>query len=132
MNTCYNYLVILSVFWNGFERIEGACTFPTTWDGTWYDSSLTAADVTFNKASLQVTSGWTITAYSSTVSTWTCVDHDSSSNLILFKSVLIFVFIRPCMTTFWHYICTSVFFIYVTEVINMLTCLAHFKTPLDV
>nr|XP_019921516.2 uncharacterized protein LOC105325274 isoform X4 [Crassostrea gigas] len=85
MNTCYNYLVILSVFWNGFERIEGACTFPTTWDGTWYDSSLTAADVTFNKASLQVTSGWTITAYSSTVSTWTCVDHDSSSNLILFK-----------------------------------------------
>lgn len=73
--------------------IEGACTFPTTWDGTWYDSSLTAADVTFNKANLQVTSGWTITAYSSTVTTWTCVDHDSSSNLILFKYVLFFVFI---------------------------------------
>lgn len=74
--------------------IEGACTFPTTWDGTWYDSSLTAADVTFNKANLQVTSGWTITAYSSTVTTWTCVDHDSSSNLILFKYVLFFVFIH--------------------------------------
>ncbi|XP_078323053.1 uncharacterized protein LOC111125513 [Crassostrea virginica] len=85
MISCSFLLLFLSVFWNGCEQIDGACTFPTTWDGTWYDSASTTSDIVFDLSNLKVSSGWTITAYSSTVTSWTCVDHDASSNLILFK-----------------------------------------------
>ncbi|XP_048778216.2 uncharacterized protein LOC125681965 [Ostrea edulis] len=69
----------------GFDKIDGTCTLPSTWDGTWYDSTISASNIVFDNTNLQVTSGWTITAYASTVTSWTCVNHDASNNLILFK-----------------------------------------------
>lgn len=79
--------IIVSQFTRHFvlSTLDGACTFPTTWDGTWYDSASSTSDIVFDLSNLKVSSGWTITAYSSTVTSWTCVGHDASSNLILFK-----------------------------------------------
>ncbi|XP_061164350.1 uncharacterized protein LOC133173382 [Saccostrea echinata] len=79
------FVLISLIVWVGFDNVDGTCTFPTTWDSTWYDSSMTTSNVVFDRANLQVTSGWTVTAYASTVTSWTCVNHDTTNNLILFK-----------------------------------------------
>ncbi|KAJ8298110.1 hypothetical protein KUTeg_024641, partial [Tegillarca granosa] len=53
-----------------------ACTsWPTSWDSTWYDSSY--GTVTFTSSTNKV-SGYSITAYSSTVTSWTCQYEDTN------------------------------------------------------
>ncbi|CAC5362412.1 unnamed protein product [Mytilus coruscus] len=54
---------------------ECTCSLPTEWDGTWYDSY--RGDVVFDHNNAQVTSGWTLSSYSSSVSAFTCVTEDT-------------------------------------------------------
>ena len=61
-----------------------SCSLPVEWDGEWHDSSDTEQDITFNRSSNYVV-GWKHTAYSDTITSWTCVDQDTSNNLLLFK-----------------------------------------------
>ncbi|XP_078324131.1 uncharacterized protein LOC111125499 isoform X3 [Crassostrea virginica] len=65
----------------GVER----CSLPVEWDGEWHDSSDTEQDITFTRSSSYV-EGWKHTIYLDTVTSWTCVDQDTSNNLLLFKS----------------------------------------------
>ncbi|XP_052675031.1 uncharacterized protein LOC128156782 [Crassostrea angulata] len=62
-----------------------SCTLPADWDGEWHDSSDTTQDITFTRSSSYVV-GWGLTVYSSAFTSWTCVDEDTSNNLLLFKS----------------------------------------------
>ncbi|XP_078324139.1 uncharacterized protein LOC144622557 [Crassostrea virginica] len=62
-----------------------SCSLPVEWDGEWHDSSDTEQDITFTRSSNYVV-GWKHTAYSDTITSWTCVDQDTSNNLLLFKS----------------------------------------------
>ncbi|XP_048778341.2 uncharacterized protein LOC125682012 [Ostrea edulis] len=58
-----------------------ACVLPSEWDGLMYDSR--KGDVMLNHAASNVQSGWNLTSYSSTVTSWTCVEH--SGDVYLFS-----------------------------------------------
>lgn len=58
----------------------GSCTFPAEWDGLWYDSRNT--EVTLDQATSAVLSGWSVTAYTSTVTSWTCVEQSEDTYLL--------------------------------------------------
>lgn len=60
------------------------CTLPADWDGVWHDSSDSTRDITFTRSSSSAV-GWGVTVYSSTITSWTCVDEDTSNNLFLFQ-----------------------------------------------
>lgn len=62
------------------------CVLPTDWDGEWHDSSDTTQDITFTWSNNTVI-GWstTVPVFSSSVTSWTCVDDDPPSNLLLFQ-----------------------------------------------
>lgn len=66
--------------------VKGAysCTLPADWDGEWYDSSDTTQDITIIRSNNHVV-GWGLNAYSNTITSWNCVDEDTSNNLLLFK-----------------------------------------------
>lgn len=66
--------------------VEGTCTQPTSeWSGNWYDSQFDGTfAMTWSGSAISVT-GWSVTAYSSVVSSWTCVLEDTSNKYILFK-----------------------------------------------
>ncbi|KAK3099736.1 hypothetical protein FSP39_008703, partial [Pinctada imbricata] len=64
---------------------DSTCSLPSDWDGTWYDASFPSNNVIFDQASQTVTSGWSIRAYNSDVTSWTCQSQDTSNNLLLFK-----------------------------------------------
>lgn len=66
--------------------VKGAysCTLPADWDGDYHDSSDTTRDITFTRSSSNVV-GWGLVVYSSAISYWTCVDEDTSNNLLLFQ-----------------------------------------------
>lgn len=57
-----------------------SCTFPAEWDGLWYDSRNT--EVTLDQATSAVLSGWSVTAYTSTVTSWTCVEQSEDTYLL--------------------------------------------------
>lgn len=61
------------------------CTLPSAWDGELHDSSDTTRDITITRSTNNVV-GWGVTVYSSQITSWTCVDEDTSNNLLLFKS----------------------------------------------
>nr|XP_034301355.1 uncharacterized protein LOC105324560 isoform X1 [Crassostrea gigas] len=61
------------------------CSLPSSWDGEFHDSSDTTQDITINRTN-NVVVGWSVRAYSTQVTSWTCVDDDTSNNLLLFKS----------------------------------------------
>ena len=69
------YIVLVGVY---------SCTLPTEWDGEWHDSSETTKDITFTHSDNYVV-GWTHQIYSDSMTSWTCLDEDSSNNLLLFK-----------------------------------------------
>ncbi|XP_076117262.1 uncharacterized protein LOC143085021 isoform X4 [Mytilus galloprovincialis] len=75
--------VFVFFIWISFtvKSIECTCSLPTEWDGTWYDSY--RGDVVLDHNNAQVTSGWTLTSYSSSVSSFTCVTEDTG--YFLFK-----------------------------------------------
>lgn len=60
------------------------CTLPLEWDGEWHDSSDTTRDIMFTRSG-SFAEGWGFTVYSSTITTWTCVDENTSTKLLLFK-----------------------------------------------
>lgn len=62
------------------------CILPKDWDGEWHDSSDTTQDITFPQSNNTVI-GWstTVPQFSSSVSSWTCVDYDPNNNLLLFQ-----------------------------------------------
>ncbi|XP_062576711.1 uncharacterized protein LOC134238597 [Saccostrea cucullata] len=63
------------------RRIKvGLCSFPQEWDGLWYDSR--KKEVTLNRTTSAVQSGWTLTAYTSTVTSWTCVEQSIDKYLM--------------------------------------------------
>lgn len=66
--------------------VKGAysCTLPADWDGDYHDSSDTTRDITFTRSSSNV-AGWGLGVYTSAISSWTCVDEDTSNNLLLFQ-----------------------------------------------
>nr|XP_034301244.1 uncharacterized protein LOC105330858 isoform X2 [Crassostrea gigas] len=65
------------------ESCYGNCVFPSTWNSTWYDSSM--GDVIMSNSSSAITSGWTVTAYSVPVTSWTCVSENTTDSIMLFK-----------------------------------------------
>lgn len=62
-----------------------SCSLPADWDGEYHDSSVTTQDITFTRSSSNVV-GWGLMVYSSPITSWTCVDEDTSNNLLLFQS----------------------------------------------
>ncbi|XP_052674699.1 uncharacterized protein LOC128156563 [Crassostrea angulata] len=84
MNSKINHMCLFS--WIS-SIILGAysCTLPAYWDGDYHDSSDTTRDITFTRSSSNVV-GWGLMVYSSAISSWTCVDEDTSNNLLLFQS----------------------------------------------
>ncbi|KAK3097990.1 hypothetical protein FSP39_015096 [Pinctada imbricata] len=63
---------------------DGSCSFPTTWDGTWYDSGM--GDVNISQSDSSLSSGWDMTIFGTAITSWTCLTEDTSQNLLLFKS----------------------------------------------
>ena len=63
-----------------------SCSLPVEWDGEWHDSSDTERDITFTRSSSYV-EGWKHTTLSQDIASWTCVDQDTSNNLLLFKLI---------------------------------------------
>lgn len=61
------------------------CSLPVDWDGEYHDSSDTTQDITFTQSSNYVV-GWGLNVYSSTITSWTCIDEDTSNNFLLFQS----------------------------------------------
>lgn len=76
----YAYWIKLKIH---FGHTDGNCIFPSTWNSTWYDSSM--GDVIMSNSSSAITSGWTVTAYSEPVTSWTCVSENASDSIMLFK-----------------------------------------------
>lgn len=76
----YAYWIKLKIH---FGHTDGNCIFPSTWNSTWYDSSM--GDVIMSNSSSAITSGWTVTAYSEPVTSWTCVSENTSDSIMLFK-----------------------------------------------
>ena len=74
-----------------------SCSLPVEWDGEWHDSSDTEQDITFTRSSNYV-EGWKHIIYADTITSWTCVDQDSSNNLVLFK--LISILFQTILSTF--------------------------------
>lgn len=66
-----------------FDHTDGNCVFPSTWNSTWYDSSM--GDVIMSNSSSAITSGWTVTAYTVPVTSWTCVSENTTDSIMLFK-----------------------------------------------
>uniref|UniRef100_A0A8W8L8W6 Uncharacterized protein n=1 Tax=Magallana gigas TaxID=29159 RepID=A0A8W8L8W6_MAGGI len=62
-----------------------SCTLPADWDGEWHDSSDTTQDITITRSNNYVV-GWGVIVYISPITSWTCVDGDTTNNLLLFKS----------------------------------------------
>lgn len=60
------------------------CSLPVDWDGEYHDSSDTTQDITFTQSSNYVV-GWGLNVYSSTITSWTCIDEDTSNNFLLFQ-----------------------------------------------
>lgn len=56
------------------------------WDGEWHDSNDTTRDITFTRSTNNVI-GWstTVPQFSSSVTSWTCVDDDPNKKLLLFQ-----------------------------------------------
>ncbi|XP_078324037.1 uncharacterized protein LOC144622549 [Crassostrea virginica] len=81
-----NSLLMYSFVW-ALSILLGveSCSLPAEWDGEWHDSSDTERDITFTRSSNYIV-GWKHTSYSDTITSWTCVDQDTSNNLLLFKS----------------------------------------------
>ena len=73
------------------------CRFPVEWDGEWHDSSDIEQDITFTRSSSYV-EGWKHTIFLDTITSWTCVDQETSNNLLLFKSIKPFIS-SHCYTT---------------------------------
>ena len=73
-------------FITGVER----CSLPVEWDGEWHDSSDTERDITFTRSNRYV-EGWKHMLNLDTVTSWTCVDQDTSNNLLLFKLIKAFI-----------------------------------------
>lgn len=61
------------------------CSLPADWDGEYHDSSDITQDITITRSSSYVV-GWGLNVYTSPITSWTCVDEDTSNNLLLFKS----------------------------------------------
>jgi hypothetical protein len=72
---------------NHLKLIDGSCTFPSTWDGNWYDSSL--GDFVLSRSSHNI-QGWSMTIHGQSVASWTCQTQSNSENLLLFKWVIFF------------------------------------------
>ncbi|KAJ8298108.1 hypothetical protein KUTeg_024639 [Tegillarca granosa] len=64
--------------------MDSQCTFPTSWDSLWYDSSITG-DLTIDQSQLRVT-GWTRVMATTTITTWVCTLEDTSNNYLVFRS----------------------------------------------
>jgi hypothetical protein len=72
----YMYFYCFAIIWILLlSLIDGACTLPTLLDGNWWDSR--TATVTITQSTGAIT-GWSFTAYSNTISAFTCVESDSS------------------------------------------------------
>nr|XP_022322889.1 uncharacterized protein LOC111124330 [Crassostrea virginica] len=61
-------------------QIVAPCTFLTEWDGLWYDSR--KKEVTLSQTTSAVLSGWTVNAYASSVTSWTCVEQSADAYLM--------------------------------------------------
>ena len=80
----YTNVIVLSIINCILFVIEIlSCSFPVTWDGTWYDS--TEGTITFSRGTNQVTSGWIVTFGTSSVTSWTCLAEDLSNRHFLFR-----------------------------------------------
>ncbi|XP_061184955.1 uncharacterized protein LOC133192971 [Saccostrea echinata] len=75
-----NVVIIITVQIGIFSQVVGLCSFPQEWDGLWYDSR--KKEVTLNRNTSAVQSGWTLTAYTSTVTSWTCVEQSIDKYLM--------------------------------------------------
>nr|XP_022322382.1 uncharacterized protein LOC111123938 isoform X5 [Crassostrea virginica] len=60
----------------------GTCHFPNTWDSEWYDSD--NQEIIFNLTKRTVESGWTVTVYGSSITSWTCQSNTTDTNSLLF------------------------------------------------
>ncbi|XP_060074180.1 location of vulva defective 1-like, partial [Ylistrum balloti] len=61
------------------------CTQPSSqWTGNWYDSQFDGTFAMSWSGSAITVTGWSVTAYSSTVSSWTCVLEDTTNRYIVF------------------------------------------------
>ncbi|XP_033742219.1 putative GPI-anchored protein pfl2 isoform X3 [Pecten maximus] len=68
------------------QYVESTCTQPSSeWSGNWYDSQFDGTFAMTWSGSAITVSGWSVTAYSSTVTSWTCVLEDTTNNYIVFK-----------------------------------------------
>lgn len=63
-----------------FLNLVAPCTFLTEWDGLWYDSR--KKEVTLSQTTSAVLSGWTVNAYASSVTSWTCVEQSADAYLM--------------------------------------------------
>lgn len=54
---------------------DSTCSLPTEWNGNWHDSY--RGDIVFNHNTGQVTSGWKVDSYTSSVTSFTCVTEDN-------------------------------------------------------
>ena len=80
-----NFILKKSVISSVITGLE-SCSLPVEWDGEWHDSSDTEQDITFSRSSSYV-EGWKHTGFLDTITSWTCVDQDTSNNLLLFKLI---------------------------------------------
>ncbi|XP_021364478.1 uncharacterized protein LOC110457484 isoform X3 [Mizuhopecten yessoensis] len=65
--------------------VESTCSQPSSeWSGNWYDSQFDGTfGITWSSNVITIT-GWSVTAYSSTVTSWSCVTEDTTNNYIVF------------------------------------------------
>ena len=87
----FSFTQFVDFFYNSFIPIailcfteRESCSLPVEWDGEWHDSSDTEQDITFTRSSSYVV-GWKHKAFSDTITSWTCMDQNTSNNLLLFK-----------------------------------------------
>ncbi|XP_021351250.1 neurogenic locus notch homolog protein 1-like [Mizuhopecten yessoensis] len=67
----------------GKDHNDGACTLPSSqWESTWYDSLSSSIAITYSTKNVV---GWDVQAYSSSVTSWTCVLDDTSNNYLVFR-----------------------------------------------
>ncbi|KAL3880356.1 hypothetical protein ACJMK2_032600 [Sinanodonta woodiana] len=87
------------IFWTLFKIAEGACTFPSEFQNTeWYDSN--KGTITFNTS---VLSGWSFTAFGTTVSTWNCLSTSYySSGYLLMSGINT---LKVSGQTYYSYLC---------------------------
>ncbi|XP_061164536.1 uncharacterized protein LOC133173571 [Saccostrea echinata] len=65
------------------ERCYGSCTFPVTWDGSWYDSGM--GEITLSYA-VKTVSGWSVNINSTEMTSWTCQSQNASEGIMLFRA----------------------------------------------